>query len=112
MILMTDQALKNFTQATHVLLNVGLTIINYSAQELPPIGHYAAQGPLPVGEGDIVIWSGRSGFLAEVDVSSAQMDQNLNDDRGYYGKQVNTAQILDGEVSNPHADQLRSRLPV
>jgi SH3 domain-containing YSC84-like protein 1 len=114
MILMTDKALDTFTQAARLLPNLdgGPTIINYSAQELPPIGNYAAQGPTPVGEGDVVIWSGHSGFLAEADLSSAQMNQNLVDDKIYYGKQVNAAQILEGEVSNPHADQMRSRLPV
>jgi lipid-binding SYLF domain-containing protein len=113
MILMTEKALNSFTQAPHISLNAdaGLTIVNYSAQEPAPIGNYAAQGPTPIGEGDIVIWSGPSGFFAEADVNGVQMNQNLVDDRAYYGKPVNAGQILDGEVSNPHADQLKSRLP-
>ena len=38
--------------------------------------------------------------------SDTQMDGN------YYGRKTTTAQILQGQVNNPRADNLRNTLPV
>jgi lipid-binding SYLF domain-containing protein len=102
MILMTDKALNDFTQANSFSLNgnAGLTVINYSAK-----------GQAPVGKGDIVVWSDQSGAFAGVNVSGADVNQNTAEDHAYYGKQVDAEQILSGAVSNPHASQLKDALP-
>jgi lipid-binding SYLF domain-containing protein len=102
MILMTDKALNDFTQGNNFSLdaNAGLTIVNYSAQ-----------GQAPVGKGDIVVWSSQSGAFAGVDVNGASLSQNTANDRAYYGKKVDTKQILNGDVSNPQASKLKAELP-
>ena len=102
MILMTDKALNDFTQANNFSLNgnAGLTVINYSAK-----------GQAPVGKGDIVVWSDQSGAFAGVNVSGADVSQKTAEDHAYYGKQVDAKQILSGAVSNPHASKLRDALP-
>jgi lipid-binding SYLF domain-containing protein len=102
MILMTDKALNDFTQANSFSLNgnAGLTVINYSAK-----------GQAPVGKGDIVVWSDQSGAFAGVNVSGADVNQNTAEDHAYYGKQVDAEQILSGAVSNTHASQLKDALP-
>ena len=102
MILMTDKALNDFTQANNFSLNgnAGLTVINYSAK-----------GQAPIGKGDIVVWSDQSGAFAGVNLSGADVTQNTTEDHAYYGKQVDAKQILSGDVSNPHASKLKDALP-
>jgi lipid-binding SYLF domain-containing protein len=102
MILMTDKALADFTQANNFSLNgnAGLTVINYSAK-----------GQAPVGKGDIVVWSHQSGAFAGVNVSGADVTQNTTEDHAYYGRQVDANQILSGAVSNPHSSKLKDALP-
>lgn len=102
MILMTNKALNDFTQANNFSLNAnaGLTIIGYSAQ-----------GQAPVGKGDIIVWSDQSGAFAGANVSGADVTQNTTQDHEYYGKQVQATQILNGQVKNPGAAKLRSELP-
>ncbi len=102
MILMTDKALSDFTQSTNFSINAsaGLTIVNYSAQ-----------GQASVGKGDIVLWSDQSGAFAGADLSGASISQNTSEDHTYYGKSVNTDQILEGNASNAKAETLRSGLP-
>lgn len=113
MILMTDKALNSFTHASHFSLSgsQGLLIANFSSQTLAPIGNYANRGPTPIGGGDIMIWTDQSGFFAKADARGAKMSQDLVEDRAYYGKPVDVREILHGEVNNPHADLLKSRLP-
>jgi lipid-binding SYLF domain-containing protein len=102
MILMTDKALNDFTQANNFSLNInaGLTVINYSAKR-----------QAPVGKGDIAVWSDQSGAFAGVNVSGGDVNQNTTEDHAYYGKQVDATQILSSAVSNPHADKLTDALP-
>ncbi len=102
MLLMTDKALDDFTQANNFSLNAnaGLTIIGYSAQ-----------GQAPVGKGDIVIWSDQSGAFAGATLSSADLTQNTAEDHAYYGKQVDAQQILAGNVSKSGVDKLKNSLP-
>ena len=102
MILMTDKAVNDFTQANKFSLNAnaGLTVVNYSAQ-----------GQAPAGKGDIVVWSDPSGVFAGVNVSGAEINQNPTEDHAFYGKQVDAKQILSGDVTNPHASKLKDALP-
>lgn len=102
MILMTNKALNDFTQANNFSLNAnaGLTVVNYSAQ-----------GQAPVGKGDIVVWSEQSGAFAGADLSGASISQNTAEDHAYYGKQLNAAQILEGHASTAKAEKLKSDLP-
>ena len=81
MILMTDKALNDFTQASNFSLNAN------------------------AGR-DIVVW----GVFAGVNVSGADLNQNPAEDHAYYGEQVDAKQILSGDVSNPHATKLKDTL--
>ena len=102
MLLMTDKALNDFTQANNFSINAnaGLTVAGYSAQ-----------GQAPVGKGDIILWSDQSGAFAGASVSGADLTQNSAQDRAYYDQQVDAKQILDGHVTNAHAHKLRTELP-
>ena len=72
---------------------------------------YSARGQADVGKGDIILWSDVSGLEAGVNVSATDIVQNSNGDQNYYGRQVSTRQIIDGQVRNPEADRLRNELP-
>ena len=101
MILMTDKALNDFTQANNFSLNgnAGLTVVNYSAQ-----------GQAPVGKGDIVLWSNQGGLFAGADLSGADVNQNQDLNHSYYGKQATAHQIFDGDVTTTHASDLKTAL--
>jgi len=102
MLLMTDKALHDFTQANNLSLNAnaGLTIINYSAK-----------GQGSVGKGDIVVWSNRSGAFAGASVSATDITSNTNEDHAYYGEQASTEQIIAGHAHNRGAAKLVDELP-
>ena len=102
MILMTDKALSDFTQANNFSLNgnAGLTIINYSAQ-----------GQAPVGKGDVIIWSNQSGAFAGADINGADITQNTAQDHAYYHKQVDAKQIMNGNATNEGTKKLMMELP-
>lgn len=101
LLLMSRRALAEFTNANNfsVGANAGLTIVNYSAH-----------GRVPIGTGDIVVWSAPSGVFAGASVNGADVSQNTGEDRAYYDRPVTARQILDGEVTNPGAATLRSAL--
>jgi lipid-binding SYLF domain-containing protein len=102
MILMTNKALNDFTQANNFSLNgnAGLTIIGYSAA-----------GQAPVGKGDIIVWSDQSGAFAGVSISGADLTQNTTQDHQYYGKNVNATEIINGKAHVVKAEALRNALP-
>jgi lipid-binding SYLF domain-containing protein len=102
MLLMTDKALNDFTQANNFSLNAnaGLTIVNYAT---------ATQAP--VGKGDIVVWSQQGGAFAGADVSATDIMQNINEDHSFYGSKADTLKIIHGKVHTTRADKLRSSLP-
>lgn len=102
MLLMTNKALNDFTQANNFSLNgnAGLTVVTYSAK-----------GQAPVGKGDVIVWSNQSGAFAGATVSGSDISSNTGEDHHFYGKKVTTSQIIDGQVTNPKADSLRNALP-
>jgi len=102
MLLMTDKALHDFTDANNFSLNAsaGLTIVNYSAK-----------GQGSAGKGDIVVWSNRSGAFAGASVSATDITSNLDEDHAYYGQQASTEKIISGGVHNPAAAKLTDELP-
>ncbi len=101
MLLMTDKAMNDFTQANNFSLgaNAGLTIINY-----------AAHGQAPVGKGDIVIWQHTSGAYGGLNVSGTDVTANTQQDQAYYGKHLTTAQIVHGQANVAKAESLKSAL--
>lgn len=101
LLLMSNKALTDFTDANNFSLgaNAGLTIVNYSAQ-----------GRVPIGTGDIVVWSAPTGVFAGASVNGADVTQNTGQDRAYYGRPVTARQILGGQVTNPGSATLRSAL--
>ena len=101
MLLMTNKALNDFTQANNFSLNgnAGLTIVTYSAR-----------GQAPVGKGDIVVWSNASGAYAGLNVSGTDITSNSHEDQSFYGHSVSTSQIVQGQANNPQADVLRDAL--
>jgi len=102
MLLMTNKALNDFTQANNFSLNgnAGLTIVGYSAA-----------GQAPVGKGDIVLWSDQSGAFAGASISGADVTQNTTEDHQYYGKSVSASQILAGDAPSGKAEKLKTALP-
>ena len=96
MLLMTDKAVDDFTQANNFSLgaNAGLTVIGYSAK-----------GQAPVGRGDVVIWSNQSGAFAGASTSASDITSNTQEDHTFYGKTLTTADIVQGNVNAPHAAQ-------
>lgn len=102
MLLMTNKALQDFTQADNFSLNAnaGLTVVTYSAK-----------GQAPVGKGDVVVWSNASGAFAGASISGSDISVNSSEDTHFYGRHVTTAQIIHGKTNNPKADPLRNALP-
>lgn len=103
MLLMTTKAVQSFTQSNNFSLNgnAGLTIVNYSAQ-----------GQAPVGKGDVIVWSNRSGAFAGASVSATDITSNTGQDQAYYGAQgKSTEAILNGRVHNSDAAKLIQALP-
>jgi SH3 domain-containing YSC84-like protein 1 len=102
LLLMTDKALNDFTQANNFSLNAnaGLTVVNYAT---------ATQAP--VGKGDIVVWSQQGGAFLGADVSATDITQNIDEDHNFYGSQADTLKIIHGKVHTTRADKLRSSLP-
>jgi lipid-binding SYLF domain-containing protein len=102
MLLMTDKALQDFTDANNFSLNAnaGLTIVNYSAK-----------GQGSAGKGDVIVWSNRGGAYAGASVSATDITSNTDEDHAYYGQQASTEKIISGQFHNPAAAKLTDELP-
>ncbi len=102
MVLMTDKAMHDFTQANNFSLNgnAGLSIVSYSAR-----------GQAPAGKGDVVVWSNKSGAYAGLSVNGTDITSNNGEDHNYYGRRVSTLDIVQRKANNPSADPQRNALP-
>ncbi len=102
MLLMTDKALNDFTQANNFSLNAnaGLTVINYSKH-----------GQAPVGKGDVIVWSKANGAYAGVNVNGTDITSNTQENWDFYGQKMTTPEIIHGDTHNQQAEALRNALP-
>ncbi|MBK4736593.1 lipid-binding SYLF domain-containing protein [Noviherbaspirillum pedocola] len=102
MLLMGDKALNIFNSNNKFSLSadVGLTIARYSARETGTAG-----------QGDIIMWSGEKGAMAEMNVGVTDVNFDEKETRGYYGKDVTAQQIVSGGMSAPKAQKLLGALP-
>lgn len=100
-LLMDDKAVNNFRQKNNFNLSAdaGLTVVNWNRQ---------AAGTAGV---DVVVWSGAKGLfgnVATLSVNDIRFNQKAT--QSFYGKPANVQDVLEGRVSNPHADRLRKAL--
>ena len=101
-LLMGQDAVDAFKSGNKFSLNAGagFTIVNYSANSQASWG-----------KGDIVMWSDTAGAYAGATVSVSDVNWDDDNNRQYYGKQVDISKILNGDVSNAQADELKQALP-
>ncbi len=91
MLLVTEEAVNTFMQDNNFSLNAdaGLTIVDYSER---------AQAS--AGKGDIVIWSDTEGLFADLAVNVENIFWDDEENRAYYGKQVNPDTVLMGNIDS------------
>jgi lipid-binding SYLF domain-containing protein len=95
LVLMTDKAVKDFTSGKNFSVNAdaGLTIVSYSRRA------EASGGKVQ----DIVFWSGTHGAYAGASVGLTDVTFDDNANKAWYGRaNLNAAQIVQGQVQNPH----------
>jgi len=103
-VLMTEKAVDAFESHTNKFTlgaDAGLTVVSYTGNAT-----IAATTP----PADVVVWSGAKGLFGGVSVGATDVVQNTKLDESYYQGFVNTRQILAGQVTNPHAHDLRVAL--
>lgn len=100
-LLMTKNAVDAFMSGNKVSLNAGarLTIVDFSHN-----------GQASWGKGDIVMWSNTAGAYAGATISVTDVNWADNNNRAYYGRQVQPNQVLAGEVPSPQASELKDAL--
>ena len=101
-LLMSKNAVDAFKSGNKISLNAGagLSIVTYSAN---------AQASW--GKGDIIMWSNTKGAYAGATVSISDINWADGNNKTYYGRKVDPAKILAGQVNTPDAAQLKSALP-
>jgi SH3 domain-containing YSC84-like protein 1 len=100
-LLMTTKAVNAFKGGNQVSLNAGagLTIVNFSHDSQASWGR-----------SDIIMWSDNSGAYAGASVSVSDVNFAQDNNRSYYGRNVQPAQILTGQVKSPDATALKDAL--
>lgn len=101
-LLMSQGAVDAFKSGNKFSLNAGagLSIVNYSAN-----------GQASWGKGDIVMWSNTSGAYVGATVSVTDVNWDDQNNRQYYGQNVDMTKILNGSASNAKASELIKALP-
>ncbi|CCD91554.1 hypothetical protein BRAO375_1590017 [Bradyrhizobium sp. ORS 375] len=101
-LLMSQGAVDAFKSGNKFSLNAGagLSIVNYSANSQASWG-----------KGDIVMWSNTSGAYVGATISVTDINWDDDNNRTYYGRNVDMTKILDGAVSNAGAHDLKAALP-
>lgn len=102
MILMTPKAVGRFASFTRdwsLNGSAGLTVATWS-------GRTAAN----TNRDDVILWTNTKGLYGGLTVSLTHIGPDTQLDDTYYGRQVTSAAILAGQVSNPNADPLRQAL--
>jgi lipid-binding SYLF domain-containing protein len=103
MIINTDRALRALERSKLKLgAGAGLTIVNLGGGvEGATSGNFS---------GDIVLWSHAEGVYGGVSVNGSVVAPDDKKNRKFYGRSVSVEEILDNDVSNPDANQLRRKL--
>jgi len=76
------------------------------------VATFVAKQDQPLGEGDVDIWSGPSGALTGVTLVGAAFAADSAMNRRYYGRPVQSRDILAGRFRNPGDKRLRKALPL
>jgi lipid-binding SYLF domain-containing protein/predicted outer membrane protein len=100
-LLMSQGAVDVFKRGNKFSLNAGagLSIVNYSANSQASWG-----------KGDVVMWSDTAGAYVGATISVSDIDWAGDNNRQYYGQNVDIQQILNRNVDNAGADALTSAL--
>lgn len=101
-LLMSQGAVDAFKSGNKFSLNAdaGLSIVNYSANSQASWG-----------KGDIFMWSNTSGAYVGATISVTDINWDDDNNRQYYGRDVDMTKILNGSVSNAAARPLKASLP-
>ena len=101
MLLMSDEAIESFHQENNFSLDAkaGLSIIDWSAR---------AEGS--VGKGDVIVYSDTEGLFAQASIAVSDINFDDEENQAYYNQQTTAQAILNGEVKNPHEQDLTDAL--
>jgi len=101
MLLMTQRAVDKFETSTNrwsLNANAGLTVASYSGKASARTG------------ADVIVWSNAKGLYGGLTASVTDITPDNTLDRAYYGRPVNSRDILMGSVSNASSNPLREAL--
>ena len=104
MLLMTQKAVEDFSQADHFSLDAGAGLL---------VVDDATTQRGSVGKSDIVVWSKNAAAFAGSDVSVANITVDAQADASFYGPHATKQNILHADMSQKKAvGKLRAALPV
>lgn len=102
MLLMTRKAVDKFANSNSTWSlngNAGLTVATWSGK---------AQAE--TGNGDVIVWANTNGLYGGLTASVTDITPDRNLDRAYYGRTIDSRQILEGHVLSAQAEPLRNAL--